>query len=165
MMCWKRQWIFSWPKWYQCYQWSYWLNCQFWWLFYCPFVELILVGQSPSLFFIKVYAFWSWKILIIFQAHGLCLKPNFQPALNHRGLLVSGLVWPTSGLSHLSGQGRELVLINTKVEDITSEVVRPLLSGHGRVRTLGSITTWGEHYSTTPRCSSSSGWLSFGPCW
>ena len=100
------------------------------------------VGWAESFtFFTKVYAFWSWEIHIFFQAHGLCLKPNFQPALNHRGLLVGGLVWPTSGQFHLSGQGRELVLINTKVEDITSEVVRPLLSGHGRVRTLGSITT------------------------
>ena len=85
--------------------------------------------------------FWSWEITIFLQAHGLYLKPNFQPALNHRGLLVGGLVWPTSGLSHLSGQGRELVLINTKVVDITSEVVIPLHSGQGRVRTLGSITT------------------------
>ena len=98
-------------------------------------------AESFTFFFIKVYAFWSWKILIIFQAHGLCLKPNFQPALNHRGLLVGGLVWPTSGLSHLGGQGRQLVLINTKVVDITREVVRPLLSDQGRVRTLGSITT------------------------
>ena len=69
-------------------------------------------AESFTFFFIKVYAFWSWKILIIFQAHGLCLKPNFQPALNHRGLLVGDLVWPTSGLSHLSGQGRQLVLLD-----------------------------------------------------
>ena len=123
------------------------------------------LGRVLHLFLSKCMLFWSWEIPIFFQAPGLCLKPNFQPALNHRGLLVGGLVWPTSGLSHLSGQGRELVLINTKVVDITSEVVRPLLSGQGRVRTLGSITTWGEHFSTTPSCSSSSGWLSFGPCW
>ena len=98
-------------------------------------------AESVTFFLSKCMLFWSWEIPIFFQAPGLCLKPNFQPALNHRGLLVGGLVWPTSGLSHLSGQGRELVLINTKVVDITSEVVRPLLSGQGRVRTLGSITT------------------------
>ena len=98
-------------------------------------------AESVTFFLSKCMLFWSWEIPIFFRAPGLCLKPNFQPALNHRGLLVGGLVWPTSGLSHLSGQGRELVLINTKVVDITSEVVRPLLSGQGRVRTLGSITT------------------------